>query len=274
MLKKILSFAVISTYMPIASMAQSVINDYASEQKSKQDLSGFISAGAAILPEYDGSEDYRAIPILSGQLNKGNYYIATRGLGIIANIIDSRFFNAGPVINFRFGRDSGVKNKVVSRLRSLDNAVEVGAFVSYIIRSSLKQGDNMEFSMRLVQDVAGGHGGMLGKIGASYFIPVNRDLRIGLNTGVDYQDNDYMKEYFSIDANNSSRSGLPQYKASGGFNSASVGAMALYSFTRTWGLVGIVQHTSWLSDASSSPIIKQEGDNSQYFGAVGVTYRF
>jgi len=132
----------------------------------------------------------------------------------------------------------------------------------------------MELSVRLMRDVAGGHEGVLGKIRSSYFVPVNRDLRIGVNAGINYQDNNYMNEYFSIDANNSIRSGLPQYKASGGFNSANIGTMALYSITRTWGLVGIVQYTRWLSDAANSPIVQQEGSESQVFGAVGVTYRF
>ena len=258
------------------ALAQSVINDYANEREAKQqnDWTGFVAAGAAVLPEYDGSEDFQAIPILQGQLNKGNYYVATRGLGLVANVVDSNRFNFGPIVNFRFGRDDDVDNAIIARMREIDDAIETGAFASVITRDNLMANDNLEFSIQLTQDVGGGHGGVLGEIGASYFAPVRRDLRLGLNVGVDYQSDDYMEEYFSVDANNAARSGLRQYNAEGGFNSGSIGTMALYSINQQWGLMGIVQYTRWIGDAADSPIIDDEGTKNQVFGAVGVTYRF
>ena len=253
--------------------ASSQINDYASE-KQKSTWSGFVAAGSAILPEYDGSEDYQAIPILSGQLNKGNYYIATRGLGVVANVIDSNRFNAGPIVNFRFGRDDDVENATIASMREVDSAIETGAFISYIMRDNLTRGDNLEFSLSMTQDVAGGHEGFLGEIGASYLAPLSRQFRLGANIGLNYQSDDYMQEYFGVDADNAARSGLAQYEAEGGFNSASLGGIALYSVNKNWGVVGIAQYSHWFSEAADSPIIDQEGNESQIFGALGVTYRF
>lgn len=258
------------------AFAQSVINDYANDRPPErgESWSGFLAAGAAYIPEYDGSEDYQTIPILAGQLNKGNYYVATRGLGVVANVIDSRRFNFGPVVNFRFGRDDDVDNATIARLRELDDAIETGAFFSVISRDNLMNHDNLEMSVAITQDVGGGHGGLLGDIGASYFAPVRRDLRLGVNVGLNYQSDDYMEEYFSIDADNAARSGLQRFNAEGGFNSASIGAQALYSIDQHWGLFGLIQYTRWLGDAADSPIVADEGSDNQVFGALAVTYRF
>lgn len=274
MLRKIIFIVSLCAIFPSISQAQSVINDYARERKPEQRLTGFGSLGMAALPEYDGSKDYQTIPIISGQINKGNYYAATRGLGAFANVIDSNSFNAGPIINFRFGRNDDVENQTIAKLRNIDNAFELGGFVSYVFRSTLKAGDNLEISANLTKDIAGGHNGIIGEIGASYFVPVRRDLRLGVNFGIDYQSKDYMRQYFSIDADNSARSGLAQYNASGGFNSFGLGTIGLYSINSRWGLVGVLQYTRWISDAAKSPIITQEGTKNQVFGAVGITYRF
>lgn len=275
---RLLALLSFMAFWPITAHAQSVINDYANEsaeaRNDSTEWTGYVAAGAAMLPEFDGSEDYQVIPILAGQVNKDNYYIATRGLGLVANIVDSRYFNFGPVANFRFGRDDDVDNNVIARLREVDESLELGAFASYILRDNFYTGDNFEVSLTLTQDVIDGHGGVLGDIGASYFVPVRRDLRLGVNAGLDYQSNEYMDSFFSIDANNAARSGLAQYEAGSGFHSGSLGGMALYSFNRQWGMVGIAQYTRWMGDASDSPIIKQEGSENQFFGALGVTYRF
>lgn len=259
-----------------SAQAQTAILDYSQENEAqpREEWTGFTALGAAMLPEFDGSEDYQTIPIAAAQVNKGNYYIATRGLGVVANVIDSEHINFGPVVRYRFGRDDDVDNARISRLRELDAAIETGAFISAISRGNFHPGDNVEVSLQATQDVGGGHGGYLADIGASYFVPVRRDLRLGVNTGIQYQSDDYMQEYFTIDANNAARSGLRQYSAEGGFNSASLGGQAIYSFTPEWGLFGMVQYTRFIGDAADSPIIEDEGSANQLLGVLAVTYRF
>lgn len=269
--------AIASLAVAFAAQAQTAILDYAADSAPRQqqnDWTGFVAAGVGMLPEYDGSEDYQTIPILGGQVNKGNYYIATRGLGLVANVIDSNRFNFGPVVRFRFGRDDGVDNARVASLREVDASLEAGAFVSAINRNLLWERDNMEVSLTAVQDIADGHGGLLADIDISYMVPVRRDLRIGFNTGTTYQSSDYMDSFFSVDANNSARSGLRQYSASSGFNQVGVGVNALYSFNQRWGLFTMLQYDRWLEDAADSPLVAEEGNENQLFGFAAISYRF
>ncbi len=256
--------------------AQTAILDYANEtdQATAQGWSGFVAAGTAVLPEYDGAEDYQVIPVAALQLNKGNYYIATRGLGFVANVIDSPHFNAGPIVRFRFGRDDDVDNARIAQLRALDDAVETGAFISAIQRNLWRPGDNLELSLSAAHDVAGGHGGLLADISASYFVPVRRDLRLGFSASLGYQSDDYAESYFTIDANNAARSGLQQYDADGGLNNASAGIQLIYAFDQRWGIFSMLQYSRLLADAADSPIVDQEGNANQLFGVVAVSYRF
>ncbi len=260
------------------ALAQSAIVDYAQsdtapEQRASE-WTGFFAAGAGYLPEYDGADEYQTIPVVAGQVNKGNYYIASRGLGVVANIIDSERFNAGPMVRYRFGRDDDIDNARIARLSEVDDAIEAGGFVSYILRDNFRSGDNIEFSISALQDIAGGHEGFLADIGASYFTPLTRDFRLGLDAELQYQSEDYMDSYFSVNAIDSARSGLPTYEAESGFNAASLGMRGIYSFNRHWGLFGMLQYTRLMRDAADSPIVTQEGDDDQMLGILAVTYRF
>ncbi len=273
----LLSFALLVSISQTALARNSQLLDYAAERPSasKTEWTGFIAAGSIYLPEYEGSDEYQLIPALAGQVNKGNYYIALRGLQAMGNVVDSSTFNAGPMVQFRFGRDGDdIDNAALKRLRSVDDAVEVGGFASYIQRSLLRPGDNLEMTVELLQDVNDGHGGMLGEVGATYFTPITNKLRYSVSGFLNYQSEDYMDTYFSVDADNAARSGLRQFDAEAGFNSFTIGNQLLYSLNEHWGVMGLVNYTRFIGDASASPMIEDEGTPNQFLGVLGVTYRF
>ncbi|TAE80474.1 MAG: MipA/OmpV family protein [Alphaproteobacteria bacterium] len=272
-----LSLVALSTSSVWARNSQ--ILDYSKEASANReqasDWSGFVAAGAIYLPEYDGSEEYQAIPALAGQVNKGNYYLALRGLQAMANVVDSSQFNAGPMLQFRFGRDGeGIDNAAIAALRPVDDAVEFGGFASWIERGLWHQGDNLELTAELLQDVANGHGGYLGEVGATYFTPVTQRLRYSVNGFLNYQSQDYMDSYFTVDADNAARSGMRTHDAQAGFNSFSIGNQLFYSFDANWGLMGLVNYTRFIADAASSPIIEDNGTPDQFLSVLAVTYRF
>lgn len=271
------SFWVAFTALSAATaQAQTAILDYAEEtpQARESGWSGFVAAGTGILPEFDGAADYQVIPMVAGQVNKGNYYIATRGLGLVANVIDSPHFNAGPVLRFRFGRDDDIDNARLARLDAIDDAFEAGGFISAVSRDNMKRGDNFEVALSLTQDVAGGHDGMIGELSANYMVPLSRDFRLGLSADLTYQDDDYTDAYFSISPMESARTGLQSYNAQGGLNSAGLGVQGIYSFNQRWGLFTMLQYDRLLADAADNPIVEQEGSPNQMLGVVALTYRF
>jgi MipA family protein len=269
------AISIIAIVAVSANARNTQLLDYAkNKDKSQNEWTGFLAAGTIVLPEFDGSSDYKVIPALAGQANKGNYYIAVRGLQAMGNVIDSSTFNAGPMVQFRFGRDGDTENTVINQLSNVDNAIELGGFASWINRGVMREGDNLEVTVELLQDVANGHGGLLGEVGATYFMPVTQQLFYSGSGFLNYQSEDYMDAYFSVDSASSARSSLPSFDAEGGFNSYTIGNQLLYAFDRNWGMVGILNYTRLIGDAASSPIVEREGSANQLLGIVGVTYRY
>lgn len=244
------------------------------EGSAAKEWSGFAAVGAFAVPEFDGSEDHQVVPLLAGQANYGNYYAAVRGLEASANIIDSPTFNLGPVLRFRFGRDEDIDNATLSRLRPVDDALEAGLFASYRIPNVYKPGDGWELRTTFLQDVTDSHDGFLWNLALGYDVPISQKLRLGAGVSTTYGSDDYMTTYFSIDNDNSTRSGLATYDAEAGFNDIGASLRANYAFDERWGLIGIVGVSRFIGDSADSPIVTQEGSEYQVIGGAGVSYRF
>jgi outer membrane scaffolding protein for murein synthesis (MipA/OmpV family) len=84
----------------------------------------------------------------------------------------------------------------------------------------------------------------------------------------------YMDTYFSVDTDNSQRSGLPVYKAGGGMKSTSLGLTGSYDLSRQWTLIGRASVSRLGGDATDSPIVRLRGDNSANSIGIAVAYRF
>ena len=236
-------------------------------------VSGFIGLGAGIAPDYTGSEDYDPIPLVFGRIAYEGYALELRGLGFGLDVVPDGNIDAGPIFNVRGGRDD-VENDVVDRLRNIDEAYELGGFARYSFSPELIERDRLQFKVEVLADVSGSHEGFTVGLGTAYSWNPTEKLGITLDVGTTYGSSDFADEYFSVDLNNSARSGLNQFDADGGFTDVSFGVMANYSFTEQWGMMARVGYSLLLSDAADSPIVDDEGSRSQLLGLLGVTYRF
>lgn len=235
---------------------------------------GSVSAGVGAVPEFDGAEDFQAIPFLAVQAQKGPYWVQLRGLQASANILPSRSWNAGPVANFRFGRDDDANNDTIATLREVDQSIELGGFVSYTIPNISKQRDAVILRGQIVQDVAGGHEGYLADVSAAYSRPITKKLRLTTSVSTSYGSEDYFDTFFTIDANNAARSGLAQFDADAGLRDAGLTFVSNYNINEKWGIVGVAGYSRLLGDAADSSIVSQEGSENQGILALGVSYSF
>ena len=89
-----------------------------------------------------------------------------------------------------------------------------------------------------------------------------------------YASEDYMSDYFGIDADNAARSGLDQYDADAGFKDTGVDLVLGFGQGPGWRASLIGRYRRLLDDAADSPIVKDEGDRDQYFAGAVVGYRF
>ena len=89
-----------------------------------------------------------------------------------------------------------------------------------------------------------------------------------------YASDDYMSEFFDVNASNAARSGLSQFSADGGIKDVGLQMALSYRLSQAWSVTGIAAFTRLLEDAADSPITDDEGSNSQFFGALTVNYHF
>ena len=244
------------------------------------DSGGFIGLGVGGTPDYEGSDDYEAVPALFGQyLWSSGRYVELGGTSgseqaarLSANIISADWSDTwqfGPLVQYRLERD-GVDERQVDSLKKVDDAVEAGAFVGF------KTGP-WAAELAFAGDVSDEHDGYLVYLKGSYEIPVNDRFALDIGAYTTYADSDYMETYFSVDNKNRGTSTLPNFDASDGFKDAGLSLTGIYQFNPSWGMVGAVSWTRMLGDAEDSPLVDGDngvGDENQFGGVLAVTYSF
>ncbi|CAM2064149.1 MipA/OmpV family protein [Sulfidibacter corallicola] len=247
---------------------------FAGDGEDKKSVKGYLALGAAAVPDFEGSEDYEAVPFVAAKVDFGKLYIETRGLGARANLSPFDQIEFGPALSFRNSRDDDVENELVAGLREVDSAFEAGAFVKVPFNGLLSKRDQLAFDLEVVTDVSDTHDGTLATLGVSYSYAPTMKFRLSGSLQATYADDSYMETYFAIDADNASRSGWSIYEAEGGVKDLGFSLAANYQFNAKWGLVGIAGYKKLLDDAADSPIVLEAGDENQYTFGLGLSYRF
>lgn len=227
-----------------------------------------IGLGVAAVPDYEGSDDYEAwpVPFASAEWQSGRY-AKLMGNSLRVNLLADKNLHLGPVLQYRRERDDDVDSDAVGRMRKIDSAVEAGLFLGY-------KANDWDASVQIVHDISDEHDGLLVKGMVGYTLKAANGLTTRVGVFTTYADDDYMDTYFSVDADNAARSGLPVYTADEDFKDVGVDLTMRYSFTAEWDVMGIAEYKALLNDAEDSPVVDREGDASQFMGGVVFIYNF
>lgn len=227
-----------------------------------------VGAGIAVVPDYEGSDDYEAAPLLHFRMAWANgRYLDFTGNRVKFNVMKDSNLSLGPELRVRAKRDDDVEEDAVAEMEEVDRAVELGGFVSYNL------GSNFEVGAKLLQDVADGHDGYLLGLNVGYKI-YREKMVVVLTASTTYASNDYMNTYFSVNGNNVGNSSLDYYDADEGFKDVGLTCAIVYQFNERWGATGILGYTRLIGDAADSPVVDDVGDANQLLGGIMGTYRF
>lgn len=252
----------------LAGLVLAVAASSAIAQDAPRNLLG---AGAISIPEFEGAGDQTVRPFLVGRLDLGRYgSLRLSGLTVHYNLLDAQNrWAVGPVVSLRPARDRNVTDPVVRNLREVGSTAEAGLFVEYGFFDMLARGDRLSLGV----EAKGGNGSQLTWI-ASYQSARSGAFQYGVDLRATYANDKHMETYFSVDADNSQRSGLPTYVASGGLKSTAIGFTGSYDLSRHWTLVGRLGVSRLAGDAKDSPIVRLRGDPNSVFAGLAVGYRF
>ncbi len=250
-------------------------NDFLADAEQKtQGVYGFVGAGVGFVNEFQGSEDYQAIPFLGGRIHQEKRYVELLGLGARANILNHSNWQFGPALRFRFGRDDDVDNARISQLNEVDDAIEAGFFTRYDMPTGYHSGDSLGFELQFLHDISDAHEGYVISTGLDYNAPITQKIRAGMDLGTSYTSGDTMESFYSVSNAESLRSGISPYSADSGFTDVTVGFNAQYALQERWGLFTRVSYQRLLGDAADSSIVESEGSPNQFLFGAGVSYRF
>ncbi len=229
-----------------------------------------LGLGAAVVPQFEGSSDYRVIPAPVFSFSLGPVGIRSNGPGVEADVIASRAFDAGPVLRWDGGRDpANIDNAAVSALPKIDGSVMLGGFAQF----NYPLADGMFLSPRVtvLQGLDGGHEGLIveGTLGVTR---VMDDWTFGGRAGVTYADDDYMNALFSVGP--ASPSGLAAFNPGPGIKDIGLSVFGTYKLSDNWSVTGVAGYKRLVGDAADSPIVSVAGDENQGFLSLGVSYTF
>ncbi|MGI9508890.1 MAG: MipA/OmpV family protein [Geminicoccaceae bacterium] len=235
-------------------------------QAEAEEWKYLIGAGVGAAPDYEGSDDYQAVPVLVGRAQYGKRYIDLTGTTVRANLLGGPVFSAGPVINYRGERDD-VDDNQVDDLDKVDAAIELGGFIGF-------SHEGWSGRVTLTHDVSDAHDGFLLNLRTGYRAKLAPGWSLTTTVSSTYADSDYMDTYFSIDAGDSAASGLDEFDADSGFKDVGLNLRLAWGQKTGWGAAAIGSYTRLIGDAEDSPVVDDAGDENQFFGGLAVTYAF
>lgn len=241
-----------------------------------------IGAGAAFIPDYEGSNDHRLIPAAAVRGRVSGIAFSTRGTYLYVDFIargDSNLeFDAGPIVGLRFNRTGKIKDDAVDALPERDKAIEIGGFVGISYHGLTNPYDSLGLRVDVVKDVADAHGSTIVSPTIDFSTPLSRTFYVGASLSADWVANDYADYYYSITPADALASGLAPFDADGGFKGWKLGLLANQSLsgdlTRGLSLFGMGSYGRLAGDFKRSPIVDDRGSATQWMGAVGLAYTF
>ena len=241
-----------------------------------------IAAGAGIVPDYEGSDDYRFIPVGAVRGRYKGIGFTTRGSYLYVDVVPRGSgkldFEFGPIVGARFNSRRHIDDPVVKLLPNRKTAFEVGGFAGVGYNGLTNPYDRLAFRVDVLHDVGSAHKSTTFSPNIEFSTPVSHSTYIGANVGLEFVSNKFADYYFSISPADSLATGgvLPPFNASGGLKNWKAGLLVNQSLSGNLlhglSIFGVGQYSHLVGDFKRSPIVSQRGSASQWLGALGLGY--
>lgn len=240
-----------------------------------------VALGAGLVPDYDGSDDYKLIPAaaIRGQVHGISF--STKGLYLYADFVpdgDKFGFDLGPIVGARFNRARHIRDDIVALLPDRKTAFELGGFAGVSFHQLTNPYDTLSLRVDVVHDVANAHQSTTISPNVDFSTPLSKTTYASLNAGAEFVSNKYADYYFSISPADSVATGgvLPAFDADGGMKHWKVGLLLNQSLSgdllHGFSIFGTANYFRLVGDFKRSPIVSDRGNASQWLLAGGLAY--
>lgn len=219
-----------------------------------------IGAGAAVTPDYQGSGNYRVLPIPAIDIQEGPFFVNPRnGVGVAP--IETNLVTIGASAVFVPGYR---RKDVPTGIEKVSGGL--GARVFATVRAA-----GFVTTLGATKVISGGTSGLIADASVAYPVKLTDGLTVTPTLGTSWANAKHNGRYFGVSATEAMASGLPGYEAGAGFKDVSGTLTASYRLTDRITLSATGGVTALLGDAANSPIVEKE---AQPFGVVTAAYRF
>ncbi len=285
MLRSILFTAALAGFaVPVAAQSTDAAPPPATNLPDPNDRSDqfTIGLGGALVPDYEGSNDYRLVPapIVRGRV--GGIGFSTRGTSLAVDLVPrgsgKLSVNAGPIVGLRLNRNGKIKDPVVALLPKRKKAIELGGFAGLSYHGLTNPYDSLGAKVEVVHDVASAHRSTIVSPSLDFSTPLSRSTFVGLSAGLDFVQRRFADYYFGVTPADAALSGLPAFAPRGGLKDWKVNLLAVQSLNGNLlhglSLGGTLGYSRLQGDFKRSPLVAQRGKAGQWLGALGLGYSF
>jgi MipA family protein len=248
------------------------------EEVSNRDMIT-VGVGGAVLPDYEGSDDYRIIPAAAVRGKVNGISFSTRGTYLATDLIANSGkvgFDLGPMVGVRLGSRRHIHDDVVERLPKTKTAFEVGATGGISFRGLTNPYDSLSLSLDVLHDIGNAHESTTFSPHVDFSTPLSRRTYASLSLGSEFVSNKFADYYYTITPADSLASGLPVFNAGGGMKNWKASLLVNQSITgdllHGFSVFGLGQYSRLVGDFKRSPIVSLRGSPNQWLGAVGIGY--
>ena len=244
-----------------------------------------IAVGGALIPDYEGANEHRAIPAAAVRGQVGGISFSTQGTYLYVDVIPRGSgkldFDFGPIVGARLNRTKHhLKDDIVDLLPHRKTAIEVGGFAGISYHGLTNPYDSLSLHLDVVHDVANAHKSTTFSPAVDFSTPLSRTTFASLSLSAEFVGNKYADYYFSITPADSALTGgvLPVFNAGGGMKDWKASLLLNQSITGdlTHGLsiFGTGRYARLVGDFKRSPMVSQRGSANQWVAAAGLAYTF
>lgn len=253
----------------ISSGLPDSVGDVAADEADDDNWRFSVGLGAAIVPDYEGSDHYEFVPLPMFTARKKPYNVTVFGPKLSANVLPSEHWRLGPVIQFHRKRGN-VHSGRVDAMKNIDPAASLGLQGGY--DTPMAQGI-LSLEVEWVHDITDTYDGWLLTPQINWGRRFDR-WNLITSSSFTVASNGYMDTYFGVSASDSARSGLPQYNPSTSLKDVQFAAALSYDITEDFdlGFLGVYKKLVW--DANNDSPVVDVGSTNQLIGSIFLTYSF
>jgi outer membrane scaffolding protein for murein synthesis (MipA/OmpV family) len=270
----------------LASPALSQNQPAAAQLPSPEEVSNrdtlTIGVGGAVMPDYEGSDDYRIIPTAAVRGQYHGISFSTRGSYLYVDVLPNSGkidFDFGPIVGVRFNNSRrSIDDPIVKLLPKRKRAIEIGGFAGVSFHRLTNPYDTLALRVDVLHDVGGAHKSTTVSPNIEFSTPLSRRTYASANVGAEFVSNKFADYYYSITPADRLATGnqLPVFNADGGMKNWKAGLLLNQSITGDLlgglSVFGMGQYSRLVGDFKRSPIVSERGSANQWLGALGLAY--